>query len=93
MLRSLKDAVIVAYGRSAVAKSGKKGYLREIHPVDYAGTVLKLVIEKVPQLNKSDIEDVILGVSKPERVQSGCAGRLVAIRAGLPVSIGGAICK
>lgn len=94
MIGDSRDAVIVAYGRSAVAKSGKKGYLREMHPVDYAGTVLKAVIEKVPQLNKNDIEDVILGVAKPERVQSGCAGRLVAIRAGLPVSIGGqSVCR
>jgi len=89
MIEGLREAVIVAYGRSAVARSGKNGFLREMHPVDYAGTVLKSVLGKIPQLDINDIEDVILGVSKPERVQSGCAGRVVAIRAGLPVSIPG----
>lgn len=89
MIGNLREAVIVAYGRSAVAKSGKKGYLRDIHPVDYAGTVLKGVLEKIPQLNKIDIEDVIVGCSKPERVQGACTGRIIAVRAGLPYNVPG----
>jgi len=87
ILNNLREAVIVAYGRSAVAKSGDKGYLRNIHPVDYAGLVLKGVLDKVPQLNKSDIEDVIVGCSKPERTQSANMGRIIALRAGLPYSV------
>ena len=42
--------VVVGYGRSAVAKSGKKGALRNMHPVTMGGLTLKGVLEKVPQL-------------------------------------------
>ena len=33
MEKQHNEAVVVAYGRSAVAKSGKKGALRQMHPV------------------------------------------------------------
>ena len=33
--------VVVGYGRSAVAKSGKKGALRNMHPVTMGGLTLK----------------------------------------------------
>lgn len=91
---NLREAVIVAYGRSAVAKSGKKGYLRDIHPVDYAGSVLKGVLEKIPQLDKQDIEDLIVGCSKPEKAQAANISRVIALRAGLPVSVPGqTVCR
>lgn len=94
MTGDLREAVIVAYGRSAVAKSGKKGYLRDIHPVDYAGLILRGVLEKIPQLDKKDIEDVIVGCSKPEKVQGACTGRIIALRAGLPRSVPGqTVCR
>ena len=44
MENQLKDAVIVAYGRSVVGKSGKKDVFRDVHKVDF---VLKGVLEKV----------------------------------------------
>lgn len=94
MTKDLREAVIVAYGRSAIAKAGKKGYLRDIHPVDYAGTVLKGVLRKIPQLNIEDIEDVIVGCSKPERAQAANISRVIAIRSGLPYSIPGqTVCR
>ena len=91
---SMREAVIVAYGRSAVGKAGKRGYLKSIHPVEYAGTVLKGVLEKIPQLDSKDIDDCILGCSKPERVQAANIARVVAIRAGLPYSVPGqTVCR
>lgn len=94
MTKNSREAVIVAYGRSAIAKSGKKGYLKDVHPVDYAGTVLKGVLEKIPQLNIKDIEDVIVGCSKPERAQAANISRVIAIRSGLPYSIPGqTVCR
>ena len=41
MAKPLSKTVVVAYGRSAVAKSGKKGALRNLHPIDMGGLVLK----------------------------------------------------
>ncbi|HFI0463541.1 TPA: acetyl-CoA C-acyltransferase [Streptococcus suis] len=84
---SQKEVVIVAYGRSAVAKSGKKGYLRLQHPVDYAAKVLEGVLDRVPNLPKSEIYDVIVGTAKPEAEQGNNVARLIALRAGLPYSV------
>lgn len=84
MQTSNQKAVVVAYGRSAVAKSGKKGALRQMHPVTIGGLTLKGVLEKLPQLPVSEIEDVIVGCAIPERKQGYNMARLVAARAGLP---------
>ena len=84
MAKPLSKTVVVAYGRSAVAKSGKKGALRNMHPIDMGGLVLKGVMEKLPQLDPALVEDVILGCAIPEAKQGLNPARLVAARAGLP---------
>ena len=84
MAKPLSKTVVVAYGRSAVAKSGKKGALRNLHPIDMGGLVLKGVMEKIPQLDPNLVEDVILGCAIPEAKQGLNPARLVAARAGLP---------
>ena len=81
--------VVVACGRSAVAKSGKKGALRNMHPVTLGGLTLKGVLEKVPQLKPEQIDDIIVGCAIPERKQGFNMARLVAARAGLPDSVCG----
>lgn len=94
MIFTMKEAVIVAYGRSAIAKARKKGFLRESHPVDYAGTVLRGVLDRITQLNDYDIEDVIVGCSKPEKAQAANIGRVIAMRAGLPDRVPGqTVCR
>ncbi len=84
MAKPLSNTVVVAYGRSAVARSGKKGALRQMHPIDLGGLVLKGVMEKLPQLDPALVEDVILGCAIPEGKQGLNPARLVAARAGLP---------
>ena len=87
---NLNNAVIVAYGRSAIARAGKKGALRQMHPVDIAGLTLKGILdEKLPQFNRDLIEDVILGCAIPEGKQGLNPARLVAARAGLSDSVCG----
>lgn len=81
--------VVVGYGRSAVAKSGKKGALRNMHPVTMGGLTLKGVLERVPQLPADQIGDLIVGCAIPERKQGFNMARLVAARAGLPDSVCG----
>ncbi len=84
-----RQAVVVAYGRSAVAKSGKKGALRNMHPVTLGGLTLKGVLAKLPQLEPVQVEDLIVGCAIPERKQGYNMARLVAARAGLPDSVCG----
>ena len=84
MAKALKNVVVAAYGRSAVARSGKKGALRALHPIDMAGLTLAGVLSKLPQLPPALVEDVILGCALPEGPQGLNPARLVAARAGLP---------
>ncbi|WP_186429390.1 thiolase family protein [Clostridium sp. BSD9I1] len=84
----MRNVVIVAYGRSAIARSGKKGALRELHPVDIGGLVLKGILEKkIPQLNPSNIEDVIVGCAQQDLKQGYNMARLISARAGVPDSV------
>lgn len=88
MMKGLRDVVIVAYGRSAVARAGK-GSLSHTHPIEYSAQVLRGVLERVPRLEPGLIDDVILGCAKPELTQRYNIGRLVALRAQLPYSVPG----
>ena len=89
MMEQHRQAVVVAYGRSAVAKSGKKGALRNMHPVTLGGLTLEGVLAKLPQLEPGQVEDLIVGCAIPERKQGYNMARLVAARAGLPDSVCG----
>lgn len=78
-----REVVIVAYGRSAVAKAYKGGFSK-VHPVTYAAETLKGVLAKVPQLDPRDIDDVIVGCAMPEDIQGWNMARLISQLAGLP---------
>lgn len=82
----MEKCVIVAYGRSAIAKAGK-GSLAGVNPVDFSAEVLKGVLGKVPQLNPKDIDDVVVGCAIPEGKLGLNPGRNIVLRAGLPDSV------
>ena len=83
-----REAVIVAYGRSAVCKS-RKGSFAGTHPIEYSAQVLKGVLDKIPQLDKADIEDVIMGCAVQHTTTSMNVAKSVAVRAGLPENVAG----
>src|SRR5215213_5666760 len=80
----MRDAVIVSAVRTAVGKA-PKGTLRTTRPDEMGATVIKEAIERVPGLQTSEIEDVIMGCAMPEAEQGMNVARAAAIRAGLPV--------
>lgn len=84
----MREAVIVAYGRSALGKA-LKGTLRYTRPEEYIAQVVKGVIDKIPQLDPKEIEDFVLGCAFPEAEQGMNLARIVALRAGLPVEVCG----
>ena len=51
-----KQAVIVAYGRSAVCRA-KKGALARSHPIDWSAQVLCGVLDRVPELDEKSEDD------------------------------------
>ena len=74
------EAYIVAGYRSAVAKA-KKGGFRFYRPDDLAIDVIKGLMASVPQLEKTRVDDVIVGNAVPEAEQGLQVGRIIAARA------------
>lgn len=80
----MREAVIVSSVRTAVGKA-YKGTLRATRPDDLAATAISGALERVPQLDKKEIEDVILGCAMPEAEQGMNVARIASLRAGLPI--------
>lgn len=81
-------AVLVAAVRTPVGRA-PKGALSTTRPDDLAATALSGALDRVPTLDKSLIEDVILGCAQPEAEQGWNIARMAALRAGLPVEVPG----
>lgn len=82
---TMPDVYIAAAVRTAVGKA-PKGSLATTRPDDLAATALKGALARVPQIDSSEIEDVILGCAMPEGEQGLNVARIAAMRAGLPAS-------
>ena len=72
------EAYIVGGYRSAVGKA-KKGGFRFTRPDDLAAGVIKHLMDDFPQLDKSKIDDVIVGNATPEAEQGLNIGRLISL--------------
>jgi len=82
----MREVVIVSSVRTAVGKSGK-GTLRATRPDDLAAAAIKGALERVPQVDVKEIEDVIIGCATPEAEQGMNVARIASLRAGLPVEV------
>ena len=82
----MRDVVIVSAVRTPVGKAFK-GTLRATRPDDLAATAIKGALERVPQVDAREIEDVILGCAMPEAEQGMNVARIASLRAGLPVDV------
>ena len=77
---------IAATVRTAVGKA-PRGALASVRPDDLAALVLRAALDRVPQLDPAELEDVILGCAMPEGEQGLNVARIAALRAGLPASV------
>src|SRR5437870_392253 len=84
----MREAVVVASSRTPLAKS-QRGSFNMTLPSDFTAHCITDVLGKVPQLDKKEVEDVILGCGQPHGAQGHNIARVAAMRAGLPVSVGG----
>lgn len=84
----MAEAVIVDCVRTAVGKAGR-GTLKDTRPDDLAAFVIDGLLQRHPQVAKSEIEDVILGCALPEAESGMNVARIAALRAGLPDSVPG----
>src|ERR671923_1509024 len=77
----MTEAVIVATARSPIGRA-VKGSLREIRPDDLAATIVRAALEKVPQLDPEEIDDLHLGCGLPGGEQGFNLARVVAVLLG-----------
>ncbi len=84
----MAEAVIVSAVRTPIGRANK-GVLKDVRADDLAAIAVRGAVERVPQLDRSLIEDVILGCAFPEGEQGMNLARLVGALAGLPETAGG----
>jgi acetyl-CoA acyltransferase len=77
---AMQEAYIVAGYRTAVGKS-KRGGFRFTRPDDLAIDVIKALLDSVPQLDRTRVDDVIVGNAVPEAEQGLQVGRIIAAKA------------
>ncbi len=83
----MREAVIVAASRTAVGKA-VRGSTRNVRSEDMASAAINEVLRQTDgKLDPHDIDDVIIGCAMTEGSQGMNFGRIVAMRAGLPVEI------
>ncbi|MEM9292483.1 MAG: thiolase family protein [Acidobacteriota bacterium] len=82
----MQEAVIVSAARTAIGKANK-GTLKDTHPVEFGAKLIQGLLERTPGLDPADVDDVMLGCAMPEGEQGLNMARLIALRAGLPVSV------
>jgi acetyl-CoA acyltransferase len=74
------NAYIVAASRSAVGKATRGGF-RFTRPDTLAAEVIKQLVASVPNVDKEQIEDVIVGNATPEAEQGLNVARLISLMA------------
>ncbi|MGA2217060.1 MAG: acetyl-CoA C-acyltransferase [Terracidiphilus sp.] len=84
----MPEAVLVSAVRTPVGRA-PKGALSTTRPDDLAAIALNGALGKVAALDKTEVDDVILGCAQPEGEQGWDIARWAALRAGLPVDVPG----
>jgi acetyl-CoA acyltransferase len=88
MSKQIQDAYIVAALRTPVGRA-PRGMFRNTRPDDLLAHCIRGVVDRVPQLDPAQIEDMIAGCSLPEGEQGLNVARTSALLAGLPVDVPG----
>ncbi|MFF4412529.1 acetyl-CoA C-acetyltransferase [Streptosporangium sp. NPDC001559] len=78
----MPEAVIVATARSPIGRAFK-GSLKDIRPDDLTVQIVRAALAKVPQLDPTTIDDLMLGCGLPGGEQGFNMGRVVATLLGL----------
>lgn len=83
----MREAVIVAGSRTAVGKA-VRGSTRNVRSEDMAAAVIADILRQTDgKLDPHEIDDVSIGCAMTEGSQGMNFGRIVAMRAGLPVDV------
>ncbi len=86
----MPDAVIVSTARTAIGRANK-GSMTELRPDDLTATVIEAALDKVPELERSEVEDVLIGCGQPAGESGFNIARVAALLAGLPQAPGATV--
>ena len=78
----MPEAVIVATARSPIGRAFK-GSLKDLRPDDLTATIVRAALDKVPALDPTDIDDLMLGCGLPGGEQGYNMGRVVSVLLGM----------
>jgi len=78
----MPEAVIVATARSPIGRAGK-GSLVDVRPDDLTAQMVTAALDEVPELDRSEIDDLMLGCGLPGGEQGFNMARAVAVQLGL----------
>ena len=84
----MTEAVIVDCLRTPVGKA-PRGALRNTRPDDLAATVIRALLERYREVQREEIDDVIMGCATPEAESGTNVARIASLRAGLPDGVPG----
>jgi acetyl-CoA acyltransferase len=84
----MREVVIIDSVRTGLAKSDR-GSFNKTRPDDLAAHCIRALLERNKQVAPETIDDVVVGTGIPEGPQGMNIGRVVAVRAGLPISVPG----
>jgi acetyl-CoA C-acetyltransferase len=73
----MPEAVIVSAARSPIGRANK-GSLKDFRPDDLTALIVRAALDKVPELDPNDIDDLILGCGLPGGESGNNMGRIVA---------------
>ena len=86
----MPEAVIVATARTPIGRA-MKGSLVDCRPDDLAAFIVRTALDKVPNLDPAEIEDLMLGNAQPAGEHGYNMARVVSMLAGLPTVPGATV--
>jgi acetyl-CoA C-acetyltransferase len=84
----MPEAVIVSTARTPIGRAAK-GSLVDARPDDLVAFAIGAALDKVPELPREEIVDVVVGCGFPQERQGMNLGRRAALLAGLPHTVPG----
>src|SRR6476469_5789423 len=77
----MPEAVIVSAARSPIGRAFK-GSLKDLRPDDLTATIVRTALDKIPELDPKDIDDLYLGCGLPGGESGLNMGRIVSVLLG-----------
>ncbi len=78
----MPEAVIVSVARSPIGRAGK-GSLAQMRPDELAAQMIGAALDAVPELDASQIDDIMMGCAQPAGESGYNLGRVAGVRLGL----------